>query len=61
MAWSEGFVDKGWVAKIDMGATWSNHYLAALYWSSYTLTTVGYGDVSMVGTAAERAFGTPIV
>ena len=26
--------------------------------SAYTLTTVGYGDISMLGTAAERAFGT---
>ena len=37
VAWSEGFVEKSWVAKVDMGPTWGEHYLTALYWSAYTL------------------------
>ena len=62
VAWADNFGPGSWVAKVEeatgMGRKWSDHYLAALYWSAYTITTVGYGDISMLGTPLERAYGT---
>lgn len=38
-----------------VGCTAEEHYLVALYWSLYTLTTTGYGSVPLA-TSSERIF-----
>jgi len=55
IAWAQGFSDATWVANNDVGTEWWEHYFAALYWTIMTLTTVGYGDISMK-TVPERIF-----
>eukprot|EP00854_Cymbomonas_tetramitiformis_P006815 gene6815-8142_t len=47
--WTEYFTDNPEVA------TLSNRYLASMYWTFTTLTTVGYGDITC-GTNMERIF-----
>lgn len=39
-------VEEGWVCRENLSNKPSRAYIAALYWSFSTLTTVGYGDIS---------------
>jgi hypothetical protein len=61
MAYLDGLSPATWVgvAGIENASLWTK-YLYSLYWSSTTLTTVGYGDI-VPHTVAERLVTIPLM
>eukprot|EP00966_Prymnesium_polylepis_P152402 3520358-Prymnesium_polylepis.1 len=52
--WLHEQADSGGIPPLD-NATKSDRYIISAYWSVMTLTTIGYGDISMK-TKAERCY-----
>ena len=67
VAAAEGFPDDGWVAQFELlppalaehagheRKEWYDRWVACLYWTIMTITTVGYGDIMMKRTS-ERVY-----
>jgi CRP-like cAMP-binding protein len=51
---SASLSDYAWFDKLDLrGASLSDQYIATLYWTFTTLSTVGYGDITPVDTPGQ--------
>jgi len=50
---SDGWLDANEVTDMSMG----DQYIVAMYWASMTVSTIGYGDISLV-TQAERVYAS---